>query len=145
MRGLLLLAGVIAAPAAAADRPNVVFILPHAVGWGDLGCYGQKKIHTPNIDHLATDGMRFTQAYAGNAVCAPSRCCLMTGKHPGHAHVRDNRQWSRTNNGRARSRSRLIRSRCQSCSKLPGTRPGRWASGAFGPRRTPATPPTKPS
>jgi arylsulfatase len=79
--------------AAAGDRPNVVFILADDLGWGDLGCYGQTKIRTPSIDRLATGGMRFTQAYAGNAVCAPSRCCLMTGKHPGHAHVRDNRQW----------------------------------------------------
>src|SRR3954463_14915938 len=92
MRGLLLVT-LLAAPAAAADRPNVVFILADDLGWGDLGCYGQTKIRTPNIDRLAADGMRFTQAYAGNAVCAPSRCCLMTGKHPGHAHVRDNRQW----------------------------------------------------
>lgn len=76
-----------------ARRPNVVFILADDLGFGDLGCYGQKKIRTPNIDRLAAQGMRFTQAYAGNAVCAPSRCCLMTGKHPGHAHVRDNRQW----------------------------------------------------
>lgn len=74
-------------------RPNVVFVLADDLGFGDLGCYGQKKIRTPSIDRLAAEGMRFTQAYAGNAVCAPSRCCLMTGKHPGHAHVRDNRQW----------------------------------------------------
>ena len=82
-------------PAAAAEppRPHVVFILADDLGWGDVGCYGQKKIRTPSIDALAADGIRFTQAYAGNAVCAPSRCCLMTGMHPGHAHVRDNRQW----------------------------------------------------
>src|SRR3954471_7733513 len=73
--------------AAAADRPNVVFILADDLGWGGLGGYGQTKIRTPSIDRLATEGMKFTQSYAGNAVCAPSRCCLMTGKHPGHAHV----------------------------------------------------------
>lgn len=81
---------------AAADevqRPNVVLIIADDLGWGDLGCYGQTKIKTPSIDRLAAEGMRFTSAYTGNAVCAPSRCCLMTGKHPGHAHVRDNRQW----------------------------------------------------
>jgi len=89
----LLLAAILVPAAAAAERPNVVFILADDLGWGDLGCYGQTKIRTPNIDRLAAEGMRFTQAYAGNAVCAPSRCCLMTGKHPGHAHVRDNRQW----------------------------------------------------
>jgi arylsulfatase A len=93
MRLVLLAALLSPALASAADRPNVVFILADDLGWGDLGCYGQTKIRTPSIDKLAADGMKFTQCYAGNAVCAPSRCCLMTGKHPGHAHVRDNRQW----------------------------------------------------
>ena len=60
------------------------------LGYGDLGCYGQKKIRTPNIDRLSTEGMRFTQAYAGSTVCAPSRCALMTGNHNGHGRVRDN-------------------------------------------------------
>jgi arylsulfatase A len=94
MRGLLLLP-VLLFPvlAPAADKPNVIFVLADDLGWGDLGCYGQTKIRTPSIDRLAADGMRFTQAYAGNAVCAPSRCCIMTGKHPGHAYIRDNRQW----------------------------------------------------
>ncbi len=72
---------------------NVILILADDLGFGDLGCYGQKKIKTPYIDQIAAEGMRFTSAYSGNAVCAPSRCCLMTGKHPGHAFVRDNRQW----------------------------------------------------
>ena len=73
-----------------AQPPNVVFIMADDLGWGELGCYGQKIIRTPNIDSLARDGIRFTQFYSGNAVCAPSRCCLMTGMHPGHAYVRDN-------------------------------------------------------
>jgi arylsulfatase A len=90
---LAVLFGAASVPAADPPEPNVVFILADDLGWGDLGCYGQTKIRTPNIDALAKDGMRFTRAYSGNAVCAPSRCCLMTGKHPGHAHVRDNRQW----------------------------------------------------
>jgi arylsulfatase A-like enzyme len=95
VRTVLLLASVLVATGAAsgADRPNIVFILADDLGFGDLGCYGQKHIRTPSIDRLAAEGMRFTQAYTGNAVCAPSRCCLMTGKHPGHAHVRTNRQW----------------------------------------------------
>lgn len=77
----------------AAERPpNVIFILADDLGPGDLGCYGQKIIRTPNIDRIATEGMRFTQHYCGNAVCAPSRCVLMTGKHPGHAFIRDNRE-----------------------------------------------------
>jgi arylsulfatase len=88
----LLLVGL-GGPASAADKPNIIFILADDLGWRDLGCYGQTKIRTPHIDRLAAEGMRFTQAYAGNAVCAPSRCCLMTGKHPGHAIVRTNRQW----------------------------------------------------
>ena len=75
------------APSRAAEKPNILFIIAD-----DLGCYGQKKIRTPNIDHLAHEGMRFTNHYAGNNVCAPSRCVLMTGKHPGHAYIRDNRQ-----------------------------------------------------
>ena len=73
-------------------RPNVIFILADDLGYGDLGCFGQKLIQTPNLDRLAKEGMRFTQAYAGATVCAPSRCCLMTGKHGGHAAVRGNRE-----------------------------------------------------
>lgn len=79
-------------PAHCAAPPNIVFILADDLGSGDLGCYKQKKIRTPHIDQLAREGMRFTQHYSGNAVCAPSRCVLMTGKHPGHAWVRNNRE-----------------------------------------------------
>src|SRR5207302_47720 len=86
---LMLLADL--SSARAAERPaNVIFMLADDLGYAELGCYGQKIIQTPNLDRLAADGMRFTQAYCGNAVCAPSRCGLMTGKHPGHAWVRDN-------------------------------------------------------
>jgi arylsulfatase A len=84
---LSLMSGVMRAE----ERPNVIFILADDLGYRELGCYGQEKIRTPRIDALAAGGMRFTRAYAGNAVCAPSRCVLMTGKHPGHATVRDNR------------------------------------------------------
>lgn len=73
-------------------RPNIVFVLADDLGYGDLGCFGQQKIRTPNIDRLAAEGMRFTQHYSGNAVCAPSRCVLMTGLHPGHAYIRNNRE-----------------------------------------------------
>ncbi len=72
------------------DQPNIVFILVDDLSYGDIGCYGQEKIKTPNIDLLATEGIKFTQAYAGNAVCAPARSTLMQGLHPGHARVRDN-------------------------------------------------------
>jgi len=71
--------------------PNIIFILADDLGYGDLGSYGQQKIRTPNLDTLAAEGVRLTNHYAGNAVCAPSRCVLMTGYHPGHAQVRDNR------------------------------------------------------
>ncbi len=82
---------LIAAPVS--KTPNIIFILADDLGIGDLGCYGQTKIRTPNIDRMASEGLRFTQHYSGNAVCAPSRCVLMTGKHPGHAHVRNNREY----------------------------------------------------
>jgi arylsulfatase A-like enzyme len=75
-----------------AAAPNIVFILADDLGWGDLGCYGQTRIRTPNIDRLALEGMRFTRHYSGSPVCAPSRCVLMTGLHSGHAFIRDNRQ-----------------------------------------------------
>jgi arylsulfatase A-like enzyme len=66
----------------AQDRaPSIVFILADDLGWGELGCYGQSRLQTPNLDSLASQGMRFTQHYSGAPVCAPSRCVLMTGKH----------------------------------------------------------------
>jgi len=70
--------------------PNIIFILADDLGYGDLGCYGQARIETPQLDRLAAEGMRFTQHYAGSTVCAPSRGCLMTGLHTGHAKVRGN-------------------------------------------------------
>lgn len=76
----------------AADKPNIVFFLADDLGYGELGCYGQEKIKTPRIDSIAAEGMRFTRAYSGNAVCAPSRCVLMTSKHPGHATIRSNKR-----------------------------------------------------
>src|SRR5206468_1379120 len=90
---LCLMVGSMPLMAAAADpalRPNIVFILADDLGYGDVGCYGQKRIQTPNIDRLAKEGLRFTDFYAGCTVCAPSRCVLMTAKHTGHAHIRGN-------------------------------------------------------
>jgi len=75
----------------AGRRPNIIFILADDLGYGDVGCFGQKRIKTPHLDQLAADGVRFTQAYAGSPVCAPSRCCLMTGLHTGHARIRGNK------------------------------------------------------
>jgi arylsulfatase A-like enzyme len=76
--------------AAAADKPNLVFILSDDLAQGDLGCYGQKLIRTPEIDRMAAEGTRFLQAYCGTTVCAPSRASLMTGLHSGHCPVRGN-------------------------------------------------------
>jgi len=75
-------------------RPNIVFLLADDLGYGDLGCYGQKRISTPNIDRLAAEGIRFTQFYAGSTVCAPSRCVLMTGFNTGHSYIRGNADYS---------------------------------------------------
>ena len=82
----------------AANKPNIIYILADDLGYGELGCYGQKKIETPNIDKLRSSGMKFTQHYSGSAVCAPSRCVLMTGKHPGHAYIRGNDEWKERGN-----------------------------------------------
>lgn len=73
------------------DRlPNIILIVADDLGYGEVGCYGQKLIQTPNIDKIAERGIRFTRFYCGQAVCAPSRCSLMTGMHQGHAYIRDN-------------------------------------------------------
>jgi len=79
-----------AARAGTPSRPNILFIMADDLGYADLGCFGQKKIRTPNIDRLATEGTRFTDVYAGATVCAPSRCVLMTGQHTGHGLIRGN-------------------------------------------------------
>ena len=74
-------------------KPNIIYILADDLGYGDLGCYGQNRIETPNIDQLAQNGMKFTQHYSGSPVCAPSRCVLLTGKHTGHSYIRGNDEW----------------------------------------------------
>jgi arylsulfatase A-like enzyme len=78
------------APAVFASRPNIVFILLDDLGPADTGCYGSTAIHTPYIDRLAQEGIRFTQAYSGGSVCGPTRSTLMTGQHTGHTTVRGN-------------------------------------------------------
>lgn len=90
---LMLIAGTLPALAAAQDRPNIIYIMCDDMGYGDLGCYGQQLISTPNLDKMAAEGMRFTQAYAGSPVSAPSRASFMTGQHTGHVHVRGNREY----------------------------------------------------
>src|SRR5678816_776367 len=71
-------------------KPNIIFIFADDLGYGDVGCYGQQKIETPNIDKLAQKGMRFTQFYSGSTVCAPSRSSFLTGLHTGHTAIRGN-------------------------------------------------------
>jgi arylsulfatase A-like enzyme len=71
-------------------KPNIIYILADDLGYSELGCYGQKKIETPNIDALAASGMKFTQHYSSSPVCAPARCMLLTGLHSGHAQIRGN-------------------------------------------------------
>ncbi len=78
----------------AQQKPNIIYILADDLGYAELGCYGQEKIETPNIDALAAGGIRFTQHYSGAPVCAPSRCVLLTGKHLGHAQIRGNDEWA---------------------------------------------------
>ncbi len=86
----LLAPGAPAARAADSSRPNIIFILADDLGYGDLGCYGQRNIRTPRLDRMAAEGIRFTQVYAGSTVCAPSRSVLMQGLHTGHCRVRGN-------------------------------------------------------
>jgi len=83
---------VAAAGAAEPRKPNLIFILSDDLAQGDLGCYGQKLIQTPNLDRMAQEGTRFTQGYCGTSVCAPSRTSLMLGQHTGHSPIRANRE-----------------------------------------------------
>ena len=87
---LPLLVGTACSQGEEARSPNIIYILADDLGYGELGCYGQQHIETPNIDALARTGMRFTQHYSGSAVSAPSRCVLLTGLHSGHAYIRGN-------------------------------------------------------
>lgn len=81
----------------AQNRPNIIYIMCDDMGYADLGCYGQSLIATPHIDQMANEGMRFTQAYAGSPVSAPSRATMMTGQHTGHTEVRGNKEyWQKT-------------------------------------------------
>ena len=88
--GLLNPTASVCAAESTQPKPNLIFILADDLGYGDLGCYGQERIKTPEIDRMAREGMRFTDFYAGSTVCAPSRCVLMTGYHTGHALIRGN-------------------------------------------------------
>lgn len=88
--GVLSLASLSACSTTTEARPNIIFLMADDLGYGDMGCYGQQLISTPNLDRLAAEGLRFTQAYSGGPVCTPSRSVLMTGQHNGHTAARDN-------------------------------------------------------
>ncbi|REJ91081.1 MAG: N-acetylgalactosamine-6-sulfatase [Planctomycetota bacterium] len=87
---VILLVPAMAADAVAKERPNIILILADDLGYGEVGCYGQRLIQTPRLDRMAAEGMRFTQFYAGASLCASSRNVLLTGEHTGHCRVRDN-------------------------------------------------------
>ncbi|MCZ6678965.1 MAG: sulfatase-like hydrolase/transferase [Candidatus Poribacteria bacterium] len=87
---LLSVDGLMTPAANAAQKPNIIYIMADDLGYGDLGCFGQEVIQTPNIDRLAFEGMRLTDHYAGNTVCRPSRLSLWTGMHPGHTAISSN-------------------------------------------------------
>ena len=88
----VVLAGLAAGTTWAAEqaKPNIIFIMADDLGWGDLGCYGQQKVPTPSLDRLAAQGLRCTDFCSGSTVCAPSRSCLMSGRHTGHTAIRGN-------------------------------------------------------
>lgn len=97
---LAALMGLIGIPVANANaakhnRPNIIYIMADDMGYGDLGCYGQPYFETPNIDRMASEGMRFTQAYAGAPVSAPSRATILTGQHMGHTRIRGNKSMAK--------------------------------------------------
>ncbi|MCH2180113.1 MAG: sulfatase-like hydrolase/transferase, partial [Mariniblastus sp.] len=117
--------------------PNIVYILADDLGYGDLGCYGQKKFETPNIDRLAKNGIRFTQHYSGSTVCAPSRCALMTGLHTGHCQVRGNREVKPEGQAPMRSDTVTIPALLKKAGYVSGMF-GKWGLGAPGSTSDPA-------
>ena len=80
--------GPLCGPLVGAEKPNIVYIMSDELGYYELSCMGNPHIKTPRIDQMAREGIRFTQALAGSSLCAPTRACLMTGKHSGHTSVR---------------------------------------------------------
>ncbi|MFO0816176.1 MAG: arylsulfatase [Gemmatales bacterium] len=131
MRFIISLLLIMPLPLVAQERPNIVFILADDLGCFELGCYGQQKIKTPNIDRLAERGMKFTRFYAGNNVCAPSRCSLLTGKHPGHATIRDNREAQPEGQHPIQENdaniAKLLKKQGYTCGAI-----GKWGLGMFG-------------
>ena len=87
---LACLSAALATAAAAAERPNIIYIVSDDLGYGDLGCYGQMQVRTPRLDQMAAEGLRFTDHYAGHTVCRPSRLVFLTGKHTAHTAIAGN-------------------------------------------------------
>lgn len=119
------------------NKPNIIFILADDLGYGDLGCYGQAKFETPNLDQLASEGLMFTQHYSGSTVCAPSRATLMTGQHTGHAYVRGNKSFKDENGERLEGQFPLADSIVTVAEKLKEAGYvtgmfGKWGLGAIG-------------
>ncbi len=111
-----------------ATKPNIIYILADDLGYGDLGCYGQEKIQTPNIDALAASGIKFTNHYSGSTVCAPSRATLMTGQHTGHVSVRGNREVQPEGQAPLQADEITIASRLQKAGYRTGAF-GKWGLG----------------
>ena len=108
--------------ALAADRPNIIYIMADDLGYGDLGCYGQKVLRTPHIDRLAAEGLRFTDHYAGHTVCRPSRLVLLTGQHSGNTAISSNAGYVLPEG--ARTVTTLLRDAGYTCGGV-----GKWALG----------------
>ncbi len=116
---------------AAAQKPNIIYILADDLGYGDLSCYGQKHFQTPNIDKLASQGMLFTQHYAGCAVCAPSRSSLMTGLTTGHTPIRGNKSWQQEGQYPLPDQSVTIAEMLKTAGFVNGAL-GKWGLGSTG-------------
>ncbi|WP_222847002.1 arylsulfatase [Pontiella desulfatans] len=110
MKKVLFLLVFAVAGACAAAKPNIIYILADDLGYGDLGCYGQQEIQTPNIDALCREGMKFTNHHSGSTVCAPSRSCLLTGQHTGHTWVRANGNFQMREDGEDITLARVLKS-----------------------------------
>jgi arylsulfatase A-like enzyme len=108
--------------------PNIIFILADDLGYGDLSCYGQQRFTTPNIDRLASDGIKFTQHYTGCTVSAPSRSSLMTGQHTGHTPVRGNKNWKPEGNWPLKGEAVTIAEMLKSKGYITGAF-GKWGLG----------------
>lgn len=123
----------VAIPAQAPTKrpPNVVFLLADDLGYRELGCFGQTKIKTPCLDALAKDGMRLTRHYSGSPVCGPSRCVLMTGKHPGHATIRDNKEAKPEGQEPILASEQIMAEMLHNAGYVAGAF-GKWGLGPFG-------------